>query len=143
MPCLNYVFVYGIRQVLIRSTGCFYFVGALLCCDNLQTDLGGASNRDITVCYIFCRAFHSHRMETLVILVSTYFATEEFLISFCPILLRIACPSAMFCLESLCTIIRHTFSELVYLMSVLMIKLLGIFKGVYFLFHHLMTYTGK
>ena len=36
----NYVFVYGFRQVLIRSAGRFYFVGALLFCDNLQTHMG-------------------------------------------------------------------------------------------------------
>ena len=42
MSCLNYlhVFVYGFRQDLIRSAGCFYFVGALLFCDILQTHLG-------------------------------------------------------------------------------------------------------
>ena len=37
---ISYVFVYGFHQVLIRSTWCFYFVGALLFCDNLQNDLG-------------------------------------------------------------------------------------------------------
>ena len=42
MSCLNYmyVFVHGLRQVLIRSTGRFYFVGVLLSYDNLQTHLG-------------------------------------------------------------------------------------------------------
>ena len=40
MSCLNYVFVYGFHQVLIRSAGRFYFVRALLFCDNLQTHLG-------------------------------------------------------------------------------------------------------
>ena len=70
-----------IPSSFIRSTGCFYFVGALLFCDNLQTDLGALPlgkallNRDITVCYLFCRAFRSHHMETLINLVSTYFAT--------------------------------------------------------------------
>ena len=38
MSCLNYVFVYGFRQV-IRSARRFYFVGVLLFCDNLQTHL--------------------------------------------------------------------------------------------------------
>ena len=38
--CLNYVFVYGFRQVLVKSAGRFYFVGALLLCDNLQIHLG-------------------------------------------------------------------------------------------------------
>ena len=40
MLCLNHVFVCGFCQVLIRSARYFYFVGALLFCDNLQTDLG-------------------------------------------------------------------------------------------------------
>ena len=40
MSWLNYVSVYGFHQVLIRSAGRFYFVGALLFCDNLQTHLG-------------------------------------------------------------------------------------------------------
>ena len=40
MLCLNYVFVYGFSQVLIRSARHFYFVGALLFCDNLHTHLG-------------------------------------------------------------------------------------------------------
>ena len=40
MSCLNYLFVYGFRQVLIRSARRFYFVGALLFCDNFQTHLG-------------------------------------------------------------------------------------------------------
>ena len=40
MSCLNYVFVYGFRQVLIRSAGRFYFVGVVLFCENLQTHLG-------------------------------------------------------------------------------------------------------
>ena len=40
MSCLNYAFVYAFRQVPIRSTGCFYFVGALLFCDDLQTHFG-------------------------------------------------------------------------------------------------------
>ena len=40
MSCLNYVFVYGFRQVLIGSTRRFYFVGELLFCDKLQTHLG-------------------------------------------------------------------------------------------------------
>ena len=40
MSCLNYVSVYGFHHVLIRSAGCFYFVGDLLFCDNLQTHLG-------------------------------------------------------------------------------------------------------
>ena len=40
MLCLNHVFVYGFCQVLFRSTGCFYFVAALLFCDNLQNHLG-------------------------------------------------------------------------------------------------------
>ena len=38
--CLNYVGVYGFRQVLIRNARRFNFVGALLYCDNLQTDVG-------------------------------------------------------------------------------------------------------
>ena len=48
--------VYEFRQVRIRGAWCFYFVGALLFRDNVQTHLGdasireGASNRDITVC---------------------------------------------------------------------------------------------
>ena len=29
---------YGFRQIRIRSSWCFYFVGALLLCDNLQTE---------------------------------------------------------------------------------------------------------
>ena len=45
MLCLNNVFVYGFRQVIIRSARRFYFVGALLFCDNLQTHWGGASIR--------------------------------------------------------------------------------------------------
>ena len=40
IPCLNYAFVYGFCQVLIRSAGRFYIVGALLFYDNLQTHLG-------------------------------------------------------------------------------------------------------
>ena len=40
MLCLNYVFLYGFHQVLIRSAGHFYFVGARQFCDNLQTHLG-------------------------------------------------------------------------------------------------------
>ena len=39
MSCLNYVFVYGFCQVLIRCVRCFNFVGALLFCDKLQTHL--------------------------------------------------------------------------------------------------------
>ena len=40
MSCLNDVFVYGFIKVHIRSTQCFYFVGVLLFCDNMQTHLG-------------------------------------------------------------------------------------------------------
>ena len=40
MSCLRSVFMYGFCQVLIRSAGRFYFVGALLFCDNWQTHLG-------------------------------------------------------------------------------------------------------
>ena len=40
MSCLNYVFVYGFRQVLNRSAGRFSFVGALLFCNNLQNHFG-------------------------------------------------------------------------------------------------------
>ena len=40
MSCLNYVYVYGFREVLTRSARCFYFLESLLFCDNLQTHLG-------------------------------------------------------------------------------------------------------
>ena len=52
----NCACVYEFREVRIRGARCFYFVGALLFRDNVQTHLGGASiregasNRDITVC---------------------------------------------------------------------------------------------
>ena len=51
----NCACVYEFREVCIRGARCFYFVGALLFRDNVQTHLGGASiregasNRDITV----------------------------------------------------------------------------------------------
>ena len=51
----NCACVYEFREVRIRSAQRFYFVGALLFRDNVQTDLEGASiregasNRDITV----------------------------------------------------------------------------------------------
>ena len=51
----NCACVYEFREVRIRGARCFYFVGALLFRDNVQTHLGGASiregayNRDITV----------------------------------------------------------------------------------------------
>ena len=51
----NCACVYEFREVCIRGAGRFYFVGALLFRDNVQTHLwgasirGGASNRDITV----------------------------------------------------------------------------------------------
>ena len=40
MSCLNYVLVYGFCKDRIRSAGRFYFVRALLFCDNLQTHFG-------------------------------------------------------------------------------------------------------
>ena len=52
---LEICFVYGFRQVLLWSSGRFYFVGAILFSDKLQTHFGGASiregasNKDITV----------------------------------------------------------------------------------------------
>ena len=51
----NCACAYEFRKVRIRGTQRFYFVGAILFCDNVQTHLGGvsvregASNRDITV----------------------------------------------------------------------------------------------
>ena len=51
----NCACVYEFRKVCIRGARRFYFVGALLIRDNVQTHLGGASirgsasNRDITV----------------------------------------------------------------------------------------------
>ena len=40
MLFLNHVFVYIFAKVRIRRARCFYFVGALLFCDNMQTHLG-------------------------------------------------------------------------------------------------------
>ena len=57
---LNWACVYEFCEARIRGARRFYFVGALLFCDNVQTQLGGggggasiregASNRDIRVC---------------------------------------------------------------------------------------------
>ena len=40
MLFLNHVFVYIFAKVRIRRARCFYFVGALPFCDNMQTHLG-------------------------------------------------------------------------------------------------------
>ena len=59
----NCACVYEFREVCIRGARRFYFVGALLFRDNVQTHLGGASirggasDRDITVILIECVIF--------------------------------------------------------------------------------------
>ena len=42
MSCFSQVFVYGFFKVRYKRAWCFYIVGALLFCDNMQTHLGAS-----------------------------------------------------------------------------------------------------